>query len=48
MNSLSVALGWFRRTELTGIINTNMERMAKEAASLLCVAGKTHLLLAAL
>jgi len=44
----AVKLGRSRRAGLTGISNTNMERVAKETARVLYVAGKTHLLLAAL
>ena len=48
MTNPSLTLGRSRRAGLTGISNTTMERVAKDAARVLYVAGKTQLLLAAL
>ena len=42
MNSWSLAPGWFTRDRLTGNTFTNMASVAKEAARMLCIAGKTY------
>jgi len=41
MNSWSLAPGWFTSARLTGNTVINMASVAKEAARMLCFAGKT-------